>query len=32
VSNILQNFRVETNKAKPKIMKLQKLKDIFTTP
>eukprot|EP00347_Sterkiella_histriomuscorum_P022027 403331942 len=27
-----QNFRVETNKAKPKIMKLQKLKDVFTTP
>ncbi|CDW86619.1 UNKNOWN [Stylonychia lemnae] len=30
--SIMQNFRVETNKAKPKIMKLQKLKDIFTTP
>lgn len=28
----VQNFRVETNKAKPKIMKLQKLKDVFTTP
>lgn len=28
----LSNFRVETNKAKPQIMKIQKIKDVFTTP